>query len=373
MKIAIDLLWVKHNKSGGIESYIRNLLCGFIAANIKHNIILIVSEDNINSFRPFLKSKNFHLHLCPIKSCNVIETILWENFKLDKLISKLNVDFCFIPFYRKPIFTSKKNRYIVTIHDLQALHFPMYFSFIKLQWLKFSWKLCIKSAFHIVAISNFVKDDIIKKYKCNPNKITTIYNPIISNNEFIPFENLSKRYKIEANKYFYTISSLHKHKNLITLLKLIKFIKENKDNNTPQKLIISGIKGSEESTLIRYINDNNLQENCIFTGFIDDKEKNTLIKYSNLFLFPSTFEGFGMPIIEAIKLKTNVVTTNLTSIPEVSKGLCTYVNDPFNINEWYSSIKSAQGKSIEYTFPEYDINTIAEKYIKMFETCINIK
>lgn len=369
MRIAVDLLWVKPNKSGGIESYIKNLLQGFIFVKLEYDIILILSNDNIDSFRDLLKFENFSYHLCPINSCNVKQTILWENFKLDKLISKLNVDFCFVPFYRKPLFTNKNNKYIVTIHDLQALHFPEYFSFLKLLWLKFAWRQSVKSAYHIIAISEFVKNDIITRFKCNSNKITTIYNPIICYDEFTSFQNLSLKYKIKTKDYYYTISSLLKHKNLITILKLIKKIKDDANSSLPKKLIISGIKGNEESTLKEYIKENNLEDNCIFTGYISEGDKNTLIKNSRLFLFPSIFEGFGMPIIESIKLGTNVVTTKLASIPEVSKGLCTYVNDPFDIEEWFKALKIAEEKSVNYTFPEYNIDIIAKEYIKMFEAC----
>ena len=371
MKIAIDLLWVKPNKSGGIESYIKNLLQGFIAVNIEHKIILILSNDNIDSFQNLLKFENFSYHLCPINSCNVKQTILWENFKLDKLISKLNVDFCFVPFYRKPLFTKKNNKYIVTIHDLQALHFPEYFSFLKLLWLKFAWRQSVKSAYHIIAISEFVKKDIITRFKCNSNKITTIYNPILCYNEFASFQELSLKYEIKTKDYYYTISSLLKHKNLITILKLIKKIKDDANSSLPNKLVISGIKGNEESTLKEYIKENNIEDNCIFTGYISEGDKNTLIKNSRLFLFPSIFEGFGMPIIESIKLGTNVVTTKLASIPEVSKGLCTYVNDPFDIEEWFKALEIAEEINVNYTFPEYNIDTIALEYIKMFETCEN--
>lgn len=371
MKIAIDLLWVKPNKSGGIESYIKNLLYGFVSVKIEFQIILILSKDNIDSFRDFLKYENINYHLCPVNSCDVKQTILWENINLDKLISKLNVDFCFVPFYRKPLFTNKKNKYIVTIHDLQALHFPEYFSFLKLSWMKFAWKQSIKSAYHIIAISEFVKNDIITRFNCNSNKITTIYNPILCYDEFSSFQELSLKYKIISKDYYYTISSLLKHKNLITILKLIKRIKDDKNSSLPKKLVISGIKGNEESTLKEYIKENDLEENCIFTGYISESDKNTLIKNSRLFLFPSVFEGFGMPIIESIKLGTNVVTTKSASIPEVSKGLCSYVDNPFDVEEWYNTIKIAEGKIVNYTFPEYDIDIIAKEYMRMFVKCKN--
>lgn len=366
MRIAVDLLWVKHKAIGGVESYVRNLLDGLLEQNEEIQLVLLTTLDNHESFSHYGKHKNVAIIQCPVYAQHLFKTVLWENFKLDKFVSKLNVDFCFVPYYRKPI-TKCKNDYLIVLHDLQALHFPEYFSKAKYLWLKYYWKYCLESATHIVAISQFVRTDIIQQYLIPADKISVIYNPVKGDDVFCDFKELKEKYQIEEKSFYYTISSLLKHKNLMTILKVMKEIKE-KGLPLCRKLLISGISGKDAQPLQDYIIENGLQENCIYTGFVSDRERNTLVKNARLFLFPSVFEGFGMPPIEALKLGTNVVTTQMASIPEVTKGNAVYVADPFNVNEWIQTMLSVQNVSIApHDFSEYNIDVIAKDYFNVFK------
>lgn len=366
MRIGIDLLWVKPQKSGGIESYIRNLLDGFYKfADESYEFLLFVAIDNAESFEKYFDSNRFQRLLCNTNSKEVGKRILWENINLNRYAKKYKVDLMFSPVYSKPIF-SQGIKYVTTIHDLQALHYPEYFSKQKYYWLKFAWKRSAKTSNKVVAISNFVKEDIIEKLDINREKVKTIYNPIILSGES-KFDEIAKKYEISYDNYFYTVSSMHKHKNLMTLLNVMKEIKY-AHPNLPQKLLISGIGGYMNDDINNFIEDNNLQENIILTGFVSNEERNTLYKNSSAFLFSSIFEGFGMPIIEAMILGTNVVTTNCTSLQEVSNSLATYVKQPFNINEWISKIKYClQLEKKHYKFSRYDLKNVTLEYLSLFD------
>ena len=103
-------------------------------------------------------------------------------------------------------------------------------------------------------------------------------------------------------------------------------------------------------------------------GFISNEERNTLFDKAYAFLFPSIFEGFGMPVVEGLMLGSRVITTKCTSIPEVSKGLAVYVDDPFDTDEWIEKLKEAKDlpkKTID--FPEYEKSHVASLYLKVFE------
>ena len=365
MRIAVDLLWVKHKAIGGVESYVRNLLDGLLDYNANLQMILLTSIDNHDSFSHYDRNNNVTIVKCPVHSTKLMQTVLWENTKLDKLVSELNVDFCFVPYYRKPI-TKCKNKYLIVLHDLQALHFPEYFSKPKYLWLKYYWKYCLNSASHIIAISNFGREDIIKQYHIPSERISVVYNPVKGDDVFCEFDELKDKYNIKENEYYYTISSLLKHKNLITILKVMREI-NNRNIPLCKKLLISGIKGNNAQTLQDYMVENGLQDNCIYTGFISDEERNTLIKHCRTFLFPSIFEGFGMPPIEALKLGTNVITTRKASLPEVTNEKATYVEDPFDVDEWIQKMLSVQNATMRpCEFKDYNINNVAQAYLNVF-------
>lgn len=366
MRIGIDLLWVKPQKSGGIESYIRNLLNGFFqySDNNEFEYVLFCARDNYKSFEKYICGRNFELVICDTESQNVPIRIIWENINLNRYAKQYKVDIMFVPVYSKPMLKSNI-KYVTTIHDLQALHYPEYFSKIKYLWLRFAWRRSAKTSEKVVAISNFVRDDIIKRLNVNEDKVVTIYNPIVTSG-YVNFEEMSNKYKIEKSEYFYIVSSMHKHKNLFTILQLMKEIKNNYPE-LPQKLVISGIGGYQIDEFKSYINHNELNDNIILTGFISDEERNSLYKNAALFLFPSIFEGFGMPVIEALNLGCSVVTTNLTSIPEVSENKAIYVENAYDVEEWISKIKLSLDNPVKkMEFKQYSLEHITQNYLNLF-------
>jgi len=373
MRVGIDLLWLKVGKVGGTESYIRNLLDGLYehSNNKELQFVLFLAKDNHHTFYKYFDKENFTKIIMPIQSKNAIIRIIKENLLLNKYAKDNNVDLMFVPVYSKPLSKNKKIPYIITIHDLQALHYPEYFSKIKNLWLKYAWKRCAITADRIVAISNFVKRDIEDKLGIARNKIEVIYNPITNLENFEDFDKIKSKYNIKENNYYYTVSALLPHKNLKTLILLMKKLKE-ENNDLDKKLVITGVSGNDRSKINQLIHDLSLNKEVVFTGFISNEERNTLYKNAKIFLFPSIFEGFGMPPIEAMMLGTPVITTKETSLYEVTQGKAYYVNDPFDVDEWVNLIKMVENNYTrkKYYFEEYDLHTICIKYLNLFEKVI---
>lgn len=372
MKIGISLLFVKPQKSGGIESYIRNLLDGLMKYGERDlEIYLFTSYNNDSTFNKYKKDIRFKFIKCPIDSNKVVKRILWENIKLDKIARLCKLDLMFIPVYNKPFITKSKIPYVTVIHDLQALHYPEYFSKLKCLWLKFAWKKSAVTSDKIIAISQFVKNDIIENLKIDGEKIDVIYNPITKLTNIEKFKNLQERFGIEKNKYFYTVSSMLEHKNLKTLLYLMKSIKD-QNLNICNKLVISGVGGSSKESLVNIINQLNIRDNVIMTGYVSDRERDCLYKNANAFLFPSIFEGFGMPPIEAMMNGTKVITTEKSSLKEVTKNKAIYVKKPFDVEEWISCIYKLESTCLkDCDFEEYGLETITNKYIDTFKLVLS--
>lgn len=369
MKIGINLLSIRPGKIGGGESFIRNLLDGFLNINdLQVEYFLLVPRNHIKFWCKYNNKSKFHIVSCALNNNNAITRIFYETIFLNRILKKNNITLLFNPVYLKSIIGKPIVPCISVIHDLQALHYPGYFSKIKLIWLKYIWKHTIKISTKIVTTSNFVKNDILENFNIGESKIKVIYIPVIFKERYENFNKIAQKYKLKKQDYYYTVSSMTPHKNLITLLKVIKKLKEKK-LHFPQRLVVSGVGcGSRyNKELLKIAEDFKISENIIITGFISDIERNTLYKNAAVFLFPSIFEGFGMPPIEALIKGVPVVTTKKTSIPEVTKNKAIYVDDPFNVDEWISKIKYAINSNRRaIIFNDYDIKKIANEYLNLF-------
>jgi len=222
MRIGIDLLWVRVGICGGTEAFIRNLLDGFGEYAGEEEYVLFVAKDNAESFRHYEEHPCMKLHVCDVCCANQAKRILWENRKLDKEASAVGVDVMFIPVYSKPMTHGSGIPYISVIHDLQALHYPQYFSLLKRIFLKYVWWNTCRTADMVVTISEFCKEDLIAYYPYVRDKIRTIYNPIISKPSGLEAAYIEGKYNICQNQYFYCVSSLLPHKNLETILKVMQ-------------------------------------------------------------------------------------------------------------------------------------------------------
>lgn len=363
-KIAIDLLWLRPGKVGGTEAYIRNLLDGF--SHLKEDFLftLLVSKDNSRTFEKYAEDSRFELLIANVKSANIAKRIIWQNLFQNRLLRKHGFKKCFEPVYCKPWLNGEID-YICVVHDLQAYHYPQYHPIHEVVYSKLCWKMDAQNAAGMIAISEWVKEDIMQKY--HRTDIEVIYNPIMINkNQITDFEAIKKKYGVEEKSFFYAVAQMIPHKNLGTLIKIIdKLAKE--DHELPSKLLISGVNGNAAKDLQKEIQERQLQNHVFLTGFVSDEERNTLYANCYAFLFPSIFEGFGMPPVEAMMFGTRTITTRCTSIPEVTQGKAEYVEDPYSVDEWIEKMKQKENHSAEMDFSQYDPEYISKKYLEILQ------
>ncbi|SFP37865.1 Glycosyltransferase involved in cell wall bisynthesis [Butyrivibrio proteoclasticus] len=366
MRIGVDLLWVKPGKNGGTESYVRNLLDGFQSYISDHTFVLFTSKDNAESFQKY-NSRQFEMVICPVNTASFVKRVIWENIHFFKYTKKEKIDVWFFPVYSRPFFMGNVPT-ITVIHDLQSLHYPEYFSKIRNIYFKMAWKNDCKISQKIITISEFCKNDIVRNFAVNPEKVEVIYNPICMSGT-VDFDSVSEKYGIKKNEYYYTVCSLAKHKNLITLLKAMKILR---DRGYKYKLVISGVTVNAVNEVFDFISSNALDDLVVYTGFISNEERNTLYDNCRKFLFPSVFEGFGMPPIEAMIRGASTVTTRETSLLEVTEGKADYVHDPMDAEEWANLIEN-EGLAVEketrnILLEKYSNKVISEEYIRALET-----
>lgn len=365
MRIGIDLLWVRPGICGGTESFIRNLMNGFGTYDKENEYVLFTAKDNHDSFADYAAYSNMSLYKCNVNCANQGKRILWENLHLDKEAAKSKVDVMYIPVYSKPLVWGSKIPYVSTIHDVQALHYPEYFSFVRRCFLKRTWSYACKSSARVVASSDYCRKDLLAQYPMLKGKAVTVYIPIISQASQEVFEELGNKYGIEKNEYYYCVSSLLPHKNLETLLKVMAERKK-QDVRPLRKLVISGVGGNIQQFL-ELVKRLGIEDVVVQTGFVSNAERDCLYENCKLFLFPSIFEGFGMPPIEAMRKGKNVVMTRKTCLEEVTDGKAIYVDEPMNVEEWLAKIQMAEEKPEKVElFAQYNLDNITSQYVKVF-------
>lgn len=236
----------------------------------------------------------------------------------------------FFNFFIPPFVSGKR---VVTIHDMAYIAHPETVRFRTKYMLKMNIKRTCERADHIITVSNFSKAEIIKYLSVPPEKISVVnpaYEPRIFNTDPEPdAKTILEKYKI-PNKYLLYLGTLEPRKNLTRLILAYSELNKLKENLPP--LVLAGGKGWLYEPIFETIEKENLHNKVIVTGYVTDTEAICLIKNAIAFLFPSLYEGFGMPPLEAMACGIPVLTSNCASMPEVVGDAAVLV-DPFSIAE----------------------------------------
>lgn len=247
---------------------------------------------------------------------------LWEQTTLP-ILSKNHL--LFSPSNTGPLLV--KNQ-VVSLMDVTTLDHPEWFNPYFASWYQFLLPKLVNRAQKIITISNYSKDRIVETCGINPEKIIVTY--LAADPRFSPKSNqdislVRKELGIPTNHYILALGSLEPRKNLQRLLVAWSSIQYQMPDDI--SLVIAGAKGKD--TIFREISMDNLPSGVYLTGFVSDLILPTLIAGAMAFLYPSLYEGFGLPPLEAMACGVPVITSNTTSLPEVTGDAALLVN-PFD-------------------------------------------
>ena len=322
MKIVIDMR-IYGPEPGGPGRYNQKLL---------ENLIKI---DTHNQYILLFESKPDNLPHLPMNFSIKIVNIHWYSFKeqfiLPFILNKIKPDLVHFTHFNVPLFYNKA--FVVTIHDLIMTRFPSrktstlnkLFFVIKRLAYNITIKHAVKKSKNIIAISKFTAQDIIKYFKLDnkqAEKIKTIHNgvdfPVVENN-------------IKANlpsKYLLYVCNAYPHKNLYFLIKAFKkFI----ISHPEYYLVLVGNKNYFYNKLKDYTNKlfDQQKEKVIFAGFVPDNKLASYYNQATAYVFPSLYEGFGLPPLEAMHFDTPVLSSDQSCMPEILGNAALYF-DPKN-------------------------------------------
>lgn len=324
MKISMDARGINLFNGTGIGTYTENLLKELLNIDNKNEYSLFWAGQNYESY----KKDNTKIILTSKR-----HSAFYENHYFPKYTKNNNIDIHHIPQNGMGLYEGYFTKSIVTIHDLIPYILPETTGRGYLERFISKMPHILDKAKGILTVSEYSKRDILKFFNHLPEDKIFV-TPLAANSNFKP---LDKNYckTLIKNKYNFSspyilyiggFSSRKNAKDLITAFNNIF-----RDLNEPHTLLLGGSIKDEGLKLVEYAKTLSFNNNIVFTGFIEDDFLPTLYNGAELFVYPSLYEGFGLPPLEAMSCMTPVITTNVTSIPEVTKDSCILI-DPNNIN-----------------------------------------
>ena len=320
-KIAVDIRMLNHS---GIGTYIRSILPKLIST-LPDSLFFLIAHKN-------LKEELYKLFA--YKNVNIIWVnseiyTIREQFEIPFKIKK--IDLYWTPHYNVPVFLSSKIKKVVTIHDVYHLAYFNEQSLIKKIYLKIIMKRAVQSK-AIITVSNFSKKEIMKYTQCNSDRINVIYNGVNAINNNVALEELPSNNNLEALKNkrcILFVGNVKPHKNLKVIVDAFQLFLDKDEFNDVVLLIVGKKDGfiTGDSQVINMIKNNELLSSRIhFTGWIEEKELSYLYQNASFLIFPSLYEGFGLPPLEAMLANCPVIVSNAACLPEVCGEAALYFN-----------------------------------------------
>lgn len=343
MKVLVDLSQIPVTKAG-VGVYAVNLIQEIAKSQIDLCCYVLLQDDDTSL--DFISCDK--VRLIKVKATvfrKFIFRVLLEQLYIPYLVLNLKIDVVHSLHYSFPLIAKCKK--VVTICDMTFYKFPQLHVLTKVIYFKTFIALSSYFANKIICISESTKNDYISKFNSAINKTDVVclacseeFNPNIREDAIF---SAKMKYGVEGD-YFLFIGTIEPRKNISAII--IAF-EQLSIVNHKYKLVIVGKKGWHYDEIFKLVQEHELNDKIIFTGFIDESEKPLLIAGATIFIYPSIYEGFGIPVLEALACGTPTITSNVSSMPEVA-GNAALLVDPNNPQEIYKCIIRLLNDSVLY-------------------------
>jgi glycosyltransferase involved in cell wall biosynthesis len=309
LKIGIIFGGISEQKVG-MDHYAHQLLTIMKDLAPHHRYVLIDHRQTTNPFREQFEQLVLPLPRPPIRVSR------WNLLVVPRVLDQF--DLIFSPGLYGPLRIPRQTASVMVVHDLTRYLFPQFFSFNPVQKIldRLAYPAMVKRYDHIVAVSDATRRDLMARFNLPGEKISVIYHG--ADNSFHPVENRSLleefRKTRRLNKTFLLfLGTLEPRKNIPNLLKAYAGIKD----RLPHDLILVGQKGWKWEPIFQAIEALHLKDRVRWIGYVEDKERVLFYQAAAALVYPSWYEGFGLPILEAMQSGCPVIASNLSAIPEV--------------------------------------------------------
>lgn len=374
MKIGIDARFF--GTSGkGLGRYTQKLVEELEKIDHNNQYYIFLNSHNFDEYTP--KNPNFHKVLANIPWYSWQEQIIFP-----RILSKYKLDLVHFLHFNIPLFYRRP--YFVTIHDLILLEYPtrkasklnsiMY-------WVKnLAYRLVIMNSVYtakrIITISKYTEQSIYKHFHIPKNKMAMIYEGV-DLERFNPLNAQDfnfKKFNIKPNRYILYVGNVYPHKNIERLIDVFYKLKQKRDIDKDLQLVLVGKKDYFFENIKKQVQTLNLEKSVIFTGYVPDEELISLYENSLFYVFPSLYEGFGLPPLEAIALGAPIAISNATCLPEIFGENIEYFDPKSEENmekvlyEFIqdSTKREAQKKYHQSILNKYSWSDMAEKTKKLY-------
>lgn len=321
MVIAVNTRFLLKEKLEGYGYFIKGIFAAIVKEHPEHQFYFLFD-------RPFSKEFIFapNVHGVVVSPQTRLPLLwkYWYDVKIPLALKKIKADVFISPDGYCSLTT--KIPQCMVVHDLGFLHYPNAYKRSHVSYLKKHTPKFLRKAKTVVTVSQFSKIDLVKQYKIESEKIDVVYNGVkdifrpLSFNEKI----YAKEKYTEGKEYFLYAGAIQPRKNLLNLLKAFSIFKKRLQSN--MKLVLAGRLAWKNKEFLKLIKTYKYRNDVVITGYLEEKELALLMGSAYALVYPSLFEGFGVPVIEAMKCNVPVLTSKNTSMEEIAKEAALYFN-----------------------------------------------
>jgi len=381
LKIGIDARFVTRLPRRGIGNYSLNLINELVKLEPTNEFILYIAEPDIENILPILsnvKVRQLWPSIYPI----------WENFALPFVAYNDRLDILHCLGNTAPIFLPSNMPLVLTIHDVMFLQ-DEEFSAKPTTWYqkwgriyrKFTVPSVARLAAKIISVSDFSKHDILSLIPgIDAGQVIVSHqscNPIFLNTSFVEGAYDNDVSEIICNPFIFCLGANDPRKNTASLVHA--YLRLLEQNNIPENLVICGYANWEQSESYRVVRESGAESRVKFLDFITGDELARLYRNAVVFVYPSLYEGFGIPILEAFSSGCPVIASNVTSIPEVGGDAALYF-DPRSEDQIANSLQSVLNDPIlretlkekgRVRAKQFSWSETARKTLAVYKACQN--
>ncbi len=321
MRIAVNTRFLRKGQLEGYGFYIQEIFSRIVQAHPEHEFLFLFDKPYDDSF---IFGPNVTAKIITPAARHALSFRWWYDVKVPLAIKKWKADVFVSPDGFCSLTTSVPQ--VLVVHDLAFLHYPKFIPKHHLFFYKRYTPKFLKKAKAVVTVSEFSKQDIISRYKISDQKITVGFSaakPIFQPIAWQEKEAIKTQYA-DGKEYFLFVGGIHPRKNLLQLLKAFSIFK--KWQKSSMKLLVAGRMAWQFNDVIEKLKTYKYRQDVVLLDYVEDEALAAITASAYAAVYPSFFEGFGVPVLEAMQSGVPVITSDVSSMPEVGETAALYAS-----------------------------------------------